>query len=173
MIRSAWKWEYARPKRHSASGAFTSPAYTARGQGAELEPGDLMKLTFDNTGSLEISGETGDGDVVLRGPLSAMINALFEQLDAELCLTRDGRVALQFDSAPEVTIAQLVDAGAIHCKTLDEMVDALMAEIAEVPDQDDRADLIAFRTRLQQALSDVESALTRIDEAGKAQTATG
>ena len=127
-----------------------------------------MKLTFDNTGSLELSGETDCGKVVLRGQLSVVIGTLFEQLDAELCLTRDGRVALQFDSAPEVTIGELVDAGAIHCKTLDELIDALMPEIAETHDEEDRADLIAFRTRLQYALGEIDSALKRIDEAGKA-----
>ncbi len=120
---------------------------------------------------MEVSSPADDGDVVLRGRLSAVIRELSKQLGAEFCLTRDGSVALQFDTAPDVTIAELVDTGAFHCRWLDEMVDALMAEIAEVPDEEDRSDLIAFRTRLQHALSEVNSALRRIDDAGKAYTA--
>lgn len=133
-----------------------------------MEPGDLMKLTIDDAGYLEVSGTTDDGEMLLRARLSEVISELSNQLGAELCLTRDGSAALQFDNAPDVTIIELVDTGAIHCKSLSEMIDALMAEIAEVPDEEDRADLIAFRARLQHALSEVDSALVRIDEAGKA-----
>ncbi len=102
----------------------------------------MIKLTFDNAGNLVLSGATDDGEMVLRARLSEVVSELSNQLGAELCLTRDGSAALQFDNAPDVTIAELVDTRAIHCKSLDEMVDALMAEIAEVPDEEDRADHI-------------------------------
>lgn len=124
-----------------------------------------MKLKLDDNGILEISGAAASGEAALSGPVAAVLSQLFELLGADLCFTRDGCAALQFDAAPDAAISEMVDDGVIQIKAVDDLINALIAEIAEAPDPDDRADLIAFKTRLHYALSEVDSARARIDDA--------
>lgn len=118
-----------------------------------------VRMKLDDDGMLAIEDRSGAQKRTVRSPVAETLMALFGALEAELAMSRDGAVSLQFDAAPNSVIAELIERNALQIKTIDGLVAEVMADIEAEPDAGDVADLLTLRDRLGAALIGVEAAL--------------